>query len=60
MIVEDLYRVLENGEDTLYIMDKNGKELFLGRVFIIPLDLMDKKIYSIYAVDSVITICIDD
>ena len=60
MIVEDLYRVLENDEDTLYIMDKNGETLFLGRAFIIPLDLMDKNIYSIYAVDNVITIYIED
>lgn len=60
MTINDLYRVLKTDEDTLYIMDKKGEALFLGQAFIIPLNLINKNIYSIYAVDNVITIYIDD
>lgn len=60
MKVEDIYRALRNDEDDLFIMDKKGEALFLGQAFTIPLNLMNKNIYSIHAVDNVITIYIDD
>lgn len=56
MILEDLYRVSEKDEDTWEVLTKKGDCLYLGQIWKTPVSLLTRNVYSLYAVDSVITI----
>lgn len=56
MILEDLYRVAERDEDTWFIIERNGDCCYLGQIGDTPLPLLSRTVYSLYAVEHVITI----